>query len=41
MELTKEYFDQAMKGLATKADLQDLETRLNARIDEYNSLLGD
>jgi hypothetical protein len=49
MELTKEMFEQAINGLATKADveklatkaeLHDLETRLTAHIDASQTQLA-
>ncbi len=40
MELTKEHFDKTIQGLATKADLQDLEVKLVTRIDESQEQLA-
>jgi hypothetical protein len=40
MELTKEHFDQVLKGLATKADLAASEHRIIGRIDEAQEQLA-
>lgn len=40
MELTKEHFDQVLKGLATKADLAATEQRIICRIDEAQEQLA-
>ena len=40
MELTKEYFDKMIAGLATKDDLVGLETRLIAHVDKKQDELA-
>lgn len=41
MNLTKEYFDKALKGLATKADLKKFATKdeLNERFEKQTQVL--
>jgi hypothetical protein len=39
-ELSKEYFDQALKGLATKDDLTSSEQRVIKRIDDAQEELA-
>ena len=43
MELTQEYFDQALKNLATKDDLKELSTKQDVRnaVEELARLIAD